>query len=303
MNMNIKKIKAIALEYFLISKNFLIDYCLNKTTLITALFSFFFSALVLYNSSPIFYITSSLIPVNQQMTKQSEGSAALSKIFNSGVINTGVDKSTQFAASVRSSDTAKMLWDEWGLELFNSDPDNKDPNKMIREHKLLDKLMSRIGGYELPRFYTYYDLQKYIQSSVKIDTDIYGYELLVSMFSSNKDFAINFLDDVIRASDLVAKKYEIKKARAKISALTRDLASLKNSSMTSAFSERINSEYFKIASLDNDLPYFISVLDPPRSSPYPISPNILFIILSNLIIFIFIGVSIEFFRKNKDDLW
>jgi len=163
--------------------------------------------------------------------------------------------------------------------------------------------MSWIGGYELPRFYTYYDLQTYIQSSVKVNKDMYGYELLVSMFSSNKDFAINFLDDVIRASDLVAKKSEIKKARAKISALTRDLASLKNSSMTSAFSERINSEYFKIASLDNDLPYFISVLDPPRSSPYPISPNILFIILSNLIIFIFIGVSIEFFRKNKDDLW
>ena len=64
-----------------------------------------------------------------------------------------------------------------------------------------------------------------------------------------------------------------------------------------------NSEYFKIATLDNDLPYFISILDAPRSDPYPISPNLLYIILSNLIIFSFIGIFIEFFRKNKDDLW
>jgi hypothetical protein len=173
----------------------------------------------------------------------------------------------------------------------------------VQEHKLLDRLMSWIGGYELPMYFTYHDLQTYIRNTVKINIDLYGYEVMVHMYSSNTDFAINFLDDVIRSGDLVAKNLEIKKSRANISALTRDLASLKNSSMTSAFSERINSEYYKIATLDNDLPYFYSVLDAPRSSPYPISPNMLFILLSNLIIFSFLGMFIEFFQKNKDDLW
>ena len=67
--------------------------------------------------------------------------------------------------------------------------------------------------------------------------------------------------------------------------------------------EKLDVEYYKIASLDNNLPYFIFVLDTPRSSPHPISPNVLFVILANLIIFTFIGIFVGFFQKNKNDLW
>ena len=147
------------------------------------------------------------------------------------------------------------------------------------------------------------DVEQIIRDLVEIEVDMREYEILVHMYSSNVDFTISFLDDVIRAGDTVAKKVEIRKSRAIIEALKRDLASSKNASIMSAFSDRINSEYYKIASLDNDLPYFIFVLDTPRSSPYPISPNILFIILANLIIFTVIGIFVGFFQKNKNDLW
>lgn len=302
MDINIKNIKQIVIEYSANFKKFILEYCLTKTVLIMALFSFIFSTVVLFNSTPVFHITSVVLPVNQQPQNQTSASQFAQLLTSAGTTQ-GAKHDTKFSSSVRSADTAIMLWDKWSLQIFNSDPKNKDSNKIVQEHKLLDRLMSWIGGYELPMYFTYHDLQTYIRNSVKIDTDLYGYEVMVHMYSPNTDFAINFLDDVIRTGDLVAKNFEIKKSRANISALTRDLASLKNSSMTSAFSDRINSEYYKIATLDNDLPYFISVLDTPRSSPYPISPNMLFILLSNLIIFSFLGMFIEFFQKNKDDLW
>ena len=302
MDINIKNIKQIALEYSANFKKFILEYCLTKTVLVMALFSFIFSTVVLFNSTPVFHITSVVLPVNQQPQNQTSASQFAQLLTSAGTTQ-GAKHDTKFSSSVRSADTAIMLWDKWSLQIFNSDPKNKDSNKIVQEHKLLDRLMSWIGGYELPMYFAYHDLQTYIRNKVKINTDLYGYEVMVHMYSSNTDFAINFLDDVIRTGDLVAKNFEIKKSRANISALTRDLASLKNSSMTSAFSDRINSEYYKIATLDNDLPYFYSVLDAPRSSPYPISPNMLFILLSNLIIFSFLGMFIEFFQKNKDDLW
>ncbi len=302
MDINIRNIKQTAIEYSANFKKFILEYCLTKTVLIMALFSFIFSTVVLFNSTPVFHITSVVLPVSQQPQNQTSASQFAQLLTSAGTTQ-GAKHDTKFSSSVRSADTAIMLWDKWSLQIFNSDPKNKDSNKIVQEHKLMDRLMSWIGGYELPMYFTYHDLQTYIRNSVKIDTDLYGYEVMVHMYSSNTDFAINFLDDVIRTGDLVAKNFEIKKSRANISALTRDLASLKNSSMTSAFSDRINSEYYKIATLDNDLPYFYSVLDAPRSSPYPISPNMLFILLSNLIIFSFLGMFIEFFQKNKDDLW
>ncbi len=302
MDINIKNIKQIAIEYSANVKQFVLEYCFTKTVLIMGLFSILFSTFVLFNSTPVFHITSVVLPVNQQPQNQIS-SSQFAQLLSTAGSTQGAKHDTKFSSSVRSADTAMMLWDEWGLKIFNSDSGNKDLNKISQDHKFLDRLMSWIGGYELPMYYTYHDLQTYIRNSVKIDTDLYGYEVMVHMYSSNTDFAVNFLDDVIRTGDLVAKNFEIKKSRANIVALTRDLASLKNLSMTSAFSDRINSEYYKIATLDNDLPYFISVLDAPRSSPYPISPNALFILLSNLIIFSFLGMLFEFFKKNKDDLW
>ena len=302
MDINIKNIKQIAIEYSANVKQFVLEYCFTKTVLIMGLFSILFSTFVLFNSTPVFHITSVVLPVNQQPQNQIS-SSQFAQLLSTAGSTQGAKHDTKISSSVRYADTAMMLWDEWGLKIFNSDSGNKDLNKISQDHKFLDRLMSWIGGYELPMYYTYHDLQTYIRNSVKIDTDLYGYEVMVHMYSSNTDFAVNFLDDVIRTGDLVAKNFEIKKSRANIVALTRDLASLKNLSMTSAFSDRINSEYYKISTLDNDLPYFISVLDAPRSSPYPISPNALFILLSNLIIFSFLGMLFEFFKKNKDDLW
>ena len=72
-------------------------------------------------------------------------------------------------------------------------------------------------------------------------------------------------------------------AKEVISASYKQLASSRNSSISSAIATTINSEYFKIANLENDMPYHIYIIDPPHSSEYPISPNFIAIIFSNLI--------------------
>lgn len=299
--MDIKDIKQIAIDYLAHAKTFVLEYCLTKTVLIGAISSIFFSVFVLFNTTPVFHVTSVVLPVDAEPQRRGN-ITGFAELLTSAAME-GAQKNSKFITSVRSADTAIELWDEWGLKIFNSDPKNTDPDKILVEHKFLDKLMSWIGDYDLPLYYNYLDLQDYIRDLVEIEVDMREYEIMVHMYSSNVDFTISFLDDVIRAGDTVAKKVEIRKSRAIIEALKRDLASSKNASIMSAFSDRINTEYYKIASLDNDLPYFIFVLDTPRSSPYPISPNVLFVILANLIIFTFIGIFIGFFQKNKNDLW
>jgi len=299
--MDIKDIKEIVSKYLVSTKAFFLEYFLTKIVLIGAISSILFSVVILFNSTPVFHVTSVVLPVDAEPQRRGN-ITGFAELLTSAAME-GAQKNSKFITSVRSADTAIELWDEWGLKIFNSDPANKDSNKILVEHKFLDRMMSWIGGYDLPLYYNYLDLQDYIRDLVEIQVDMREYEILVHMYSSNVDFTIAFLDDVIRAGDTVAKKVEIRKSRAIIEALKRDLASSKNASIMSAFSDRINSEYYKIASLDNDLPYFIFVLDTPRSSPYPISPNVLFIIISNLIIFTFVGVFIGFFQKNKDDLW
>ena len=299
--MDIKDIKQIVREYYNEIKGFILEYLFTKMVLIGAIFSILFSVVILFNSTPVFHVVSTVLPVDTEPQRNTNmtGFAAL---LTSAAME-GAQKNDKFITSVRSADTAIALWDDWGLKIFNSDPKNKDPNKIKQEHGFLERIMSWVGDYDLPLYYSYHDLQDYIRDLVEIKIDMREYEILVHMYSSNVDFTISFLEDVIRAGDTVAKKVEIRKSRAIIEALKRDLVSSKNASIMSAFSERINAEYYKIASLDNDLPYFIFVLDTPRSSPYPISPNVMYIIISNLIIFIFISTFLGFYQKNKDDLW
>ena len=143
----------------------------------------------------------------------------------------------------------------------------------------------------------------YIKNAVETKIDFDAYELQVWMYSTNVELTKEFLNDVILSADRNAKRMAMERSRAIIAALKRDLTEAKNSSIMTVFSEKINNEYYNIASLNNELPYFITYLDTPRANPYPVSPNILAIYLSNLIIFIFIGVGINFWQKNKDEIW
>ena len=138
---------------------------------------------------------------------------------------------------------------------------------------------------------------------VQTKVDFVDYETRVWMYTSNIETSKEFINDVILSADRTAKRKEIQKSQEIIKTLKRDLDDAKNASIVTVFSERINSEYYNIAALNNELPHFVTYINTPRGDPYPVSPNILAILISNLIIFIFLGIGISFWQKNKDDIW
>ena len=299
--MDIKQLKVIIKRILEETKVILVDYVFTKRVLWLALASLPFSTYLIITAQPNFYVSATILPVDtdpQTSTKVEN----LASMFTSSA-KEGAQKNVKWISSLRSGDTAIELWDRWGLRLFNSDPENKDVNKIIQNHKFINKLGSWVGGYSLPKYRTYYDLQQFIKSSVETRIDFDAYEITIWMYSSNVELTKEFLDDVILGADRNAKKIAMKRSREIISTLKKDLETSKNASIMTVFSEKINNEYYTIASLDNELPYFITYLDKPRANPYPLSPNIIAITLSNLIIFIFIGIGIGFWKKNKHEIW
>ena len=111
------------------------------------------------------------------------------------------------------------------------------------------------------------------------------------------------IKEIILETDLYAKEFKIAQSRAVIKGTNKQIAFSRNPSITTSLASTVNSEYFKIATMDNELPYHIYFLDPPFSTEYPVQPNLLALFLSNFIIFLFLSIAYSFALKNKEDLW
>ena len=298
--MDIKDFKAIVKRVVTESKVMIFEYIITKRVLIFAIISIPLSVFLIVTAQPNFVVSSTIHPTDTDPISNSKVQGLLA--FTTAA-NAGISQNTKFLLSLRSSDTAEEMWDRWGLRLFNADPKNSDVSKMPQEHSFIARLGSWIGGYELPKYKTYFDLQDYIQNVVQTKVDFVDYETRVWMYTSNIETSKEFINDVILSADRTAKRKEIQKSQEIIKTLKRDLDDAKNASIVTVFSERINSEYYNIAALNNELPHFVTYINTPRGDPYPVSPNILAILISNLIIFIFLGIGISFWQKNKDDIW
>ena len=158
-------------------------------------------------------------------------------------------------------------------------------------------------GFELFEFYSAHDLQSYVESNYQLNKTRGLENINVFTMTPDKEFAISFMNALILETDKYAKVRLIQKSKGIIAASFEQLASSRNSSITSAIATTINSEYFKIANLENDMPYHLYIIDPPHSSEYPISPNFIAVIFSNTIIFLFLSIFFLFVKKNKEDLW
>ena len=126
---------------------------------------------------------------------------------------------------------------------------------------------------------------------------------VMMLAGGNKDIAIDFIYDVIITADNDAKQKALTVSRARIQSAMNELKNPKNSLVNNGLSSILNSEYFKVASLSNDLPYYVYFVDLPNSSEHPISPNAAAIFLADLIIFVILGILISYFKKNKEELW
>jgi len=210
----------------------------------------------------------------------------------------------EFVSNMQSYVIAQRMWDKgWATEIYAGGDETIDFNKIKRTHTIGDRLSALLLGYELYDYYSPNDLQDFIKANVSVSKEIKGTNITVSMLSDDQKFALKFLNEIIIDTDKYAKEYLILKSNAIIDETYKQLAISKNSAISASLAATINSEYLKIATLQNDLPYHIYFIDPPHSSEYPVTPKVSAIFISNIIIFIFISTLYSFVKSNKEDLW
>jgi hypothetical protein len=200
---------------------------------------------------------------------------------------------------------AQRMWSKgWGSKIFgNGDMNEEYFNKIPKRHTITDRIGAFISGYDLYDYFSAYDLQGYITGTIGIRQRIGETNVILTTKTHNKDFAIEFMNAVTLETDQYVKERLILKSNEIISATYSQLAVSKNSMIASALAATINTEYFKIANLENDLPHLLDVIDPPHSSEYPIAPKVSAIFFSSAIIFLFASILFSFIQKNKEDLW
>ncbi|MGY9059902.1 MAG: hypothetical protein ACKVHI_08975 [Candidatus Puniceispirillales bacterium] len=294
---NIKKKISISLEFFN-------ELVFIKRSLYALGASLLFSLFIVQTSTPSFFVSSSLMSANTSSSSTSKdmGGAA------TALFGASVDKSKpadEFRSNMNSYLLAQRMWNKgWGSKIFgNGDMNEEYFNKIPKSHTITDRVGAFISGYDLYDYFTAYDLQGYIQGTIAVDQPVGNPSVVISTLTKSKDFAIEFMNAVILETDQYAKERLILKSNEIIKATYSQLAVSKNSMIASALASTINSEYFKIANLENNLPHLLDVIDPPHSSEYPVAPKVSAIFLSSAIIFLFASILFSFIQKNKEDLW
>ncbi len=286
----------------LLLKEFFYDYFWKKSSLNLGLASLIFSFAIIQFSTPQFYISATL------RENQSGGSASssLGGVSDSLLSIVSSDSSSfgEFRSNIYSYIIAQRMWEKgWATVIYAGGDKSIDVNKIEKPHTLADHLGALFLGYELYDFYSPHDLQNFISSKVNLRKEIRGTNITVSMLTSDQNFGLSFLNELMLDADKYAKEFLILKSQAIIDGTYKQLPESRNSAITASLAATINRESLQIATLKNDLPYHIYFIDPPYSSEYPVTPNTLAIFISNFIIFIFLSVMYNFIRIHKEDLW
>ena len=287
-----------------ILRDFFYDFIFIKRSIYVIGISLVFSLYIIQTSVPQFEISSTLRDAGLTKNQNVMGATGGAALFVGSQINE-FNSTDEFSANMHSYALAQRMWQQgWGSKVFgNGDLNEEYFNTISKNHKISDKVAAFLLGYDLFEFYSAHDLQAVIKGEFSAGKNRATKNITVSALNSNKEFTIAFMMAVILETDNYAKENLIQKSNEIIASTYKQLATSKNSSISSALGGTINSEYFKIANLDNDMPYGIYIIDPPHSSEYPVSPKISSIISSNLIIFLFLSILFSFVQKNKEDLW
>jgi len=287
-----------------ILKDFFFEYIFTKQSIYAILISLVFSFFITQRSISQFSVTSTLKEASQiSQMKGGIGGGAAQLLMGADASAGGAFN--DFKLDMYSFALAQRMWNQgWGSKVYgNGDLNDEYFNKIPKRHRVSDRLAAFLMGYELYEYYSAYDLQSYIKSKIDPDKDRYSGTIDIKMIHSNKDFAIEFMNALILETDKYGKENLIQRSNEIIASTLKQLATSRNSSMASALSETINSEYFKIANLENDMPYHIDIVDPPHSSEYPVSPNVPAIFFASAVMFFFLSILFSFLLKNKEDLW
>jgi hypothetical protein len=287
-----------------LSKDFFNEFIFVRRSIQAVGISLIFSFFIIQMSIPEFSVSSTLRDTGNESQFQDMLGGSSQILLGGGGPRPGGSFET-FKSNMYSYALAQRMWKNgWGSRIYgNGEMDEEYFNKISKNHKASDRIAAYLLGYELFDYYSAHDLQSYIKGGFDINQQRGSSNISLSALKSNKDFAIEFMNALILETDNYAKESLILKSKEIITATYKQLATSKNSSIASALANTINSEYFKIANLENDMPYNITIIDPPHSSEYPVAPNITAIIFSNAIIFLFLSILFSFVQKNKDNLW
>ena len=290
-------------EKFSLSREFFNELVFVKRSLHAFGASLLLSFFIVQISAPLFFITSNLMEANTAPKVTTMDMGATTSLLGAATDQAG--PASEFRSNMNSYFLAQRMWNKgWGSKIFgNGDMNEEYFNKIPKSHTITDRIVAFISGYDLYDYFTAYDLQGFIQGTIAVDAPVGNPNVVLSTKTKSKDFAIEFMNAVILETDQYAKERLILKSNEVISATYSQLAISKNSMIASALASTINSEYYKIANLDNDLPHLMYVIDPPHSSEYPIGPKVSAIFTSNAIIFLFASIFFSFIQKNKEDLW
>jgi len=294
---NIKEKISISLEFFN-------ELVFVKRSLYAFGASLLLSCFIVQIATPSFSVSSTLMEADTSHSSTSMDMGSAAALFGA-VSGDESGPAEEFRSNMNSYFLAQRMWNKgWGSKIFgNGDMNEEYFNKMPKRHTIPDRVGAFILGYDLYNYFSAYDLQGYIQSTIKVSQRLGETNVVLSTKTQSKDLAIEFMNAVILETDQYAKERLILKSNEIISATYSQLAVSKNSMIASALASTINSEYFKIANLENDLPHLLYVIDPPYSSEYPIAPKVSAIFLSSAIIFLFASILFSFIQKNKEDLW
>tara|TARA_B100001287_G_scaffold100286_1_gene84318 strand:+ start:6871 stop:7758 length:888 start_codon:yes stop_codon:yes gene_type:complete len=277
---------------------FLIEYSFNKRSLRVCSVFLFLGLIFILFSSPKFLIESTLIENRAGFSGQSLGGLSdIIQLSDEG----GGEYYEKFTSSLYSVSTAERLWEMgWGNIIYANN-DAKDQNKIRKPIGITSRLGSIFLGYPLRKYYSPLDLKSYISRNVVVRKfSRNSKKIIVTMITADKEFGIKFLNDVIIQGDYVVKEHELTTAQARTNALTKQLVKSKNSIVSNALSSLLNTQYYTLASLENDLPYSVYFIDYPNSEEKPISPNIPLVLFCLLLIGLVSSTTYSFFSKNKD---
>ncbi|MDA9955417.1 hypothetical protein N9D54_03930, partial [Gammaproteobacteria bacterium] len=100
-------------------------------------------------------------------------------------------------------------------------------------------------------------------------------------------------------ADLSAKESQLATTNQRSIAIQDALAVTQPAIVSNSLVALLNSELLTVASLTNDLPYFVIIIDPAHASEYPVSPNVLAVFIANAILFLFITNFLVFLRLKS----
>jgi hypothetical protein len=273
-------------------------YLFTKRSLYALGLSLPFSIILILLSTPKFLIESKLIETNTFSSPSSNINNVLDIVSGESSSSDAYEK---FSSHLFSLETAKKMWDlGWGTKIF-FDQNSDEINQIKKKHSLVDRVSALLMRYKLNPYIDYRDLNSYIIGTIKVYKSPRAPDINLSGLFTSTEIGIEFMDDLIMTADLSAKESQLAITNQRSIAIQDALATNQPAIVSNSLVSLLNSDLLTVASLTNDLPYFVTIIDPAHASEYPISPNILAVFIANVILFLFF-VNIAFYLRLKNFL-